>query len=192
MTDESGLVIPPTSRPDVSPWNWSGSIAPVGKAPRPVRVHAVNWDGSDHWQHPARLLRAGPEIVVTATSAGQEVSREGGTYVSPFDTNGHYWPDRWYNVIRLEEPGKGLSGFYCNIASPVRFDGRSVRYIDLQLDVRVYAAADGSLTYVLLDEDEFEAARQRYSYPDALVRHCRDAVDELIALIEARIFPFDR
>jgi hypothetical protein len=160
--------------------------------PRPVRVHATNYDGSDHWRHPALLLRLTHDLLITSTLAGQEVQREGGIYVSPFETNGHYWPDRWYNVIRLEQPGKGLSGFYCNVASPVRFDGEAVRYVDLQLDVRVYAAADGSLSYAVLDEDEFEAARVRFGYDDLLVERCRRAVEELIALVEARRFPFER
>ena len=157
---------------------------------RKVHVYATNYDGSDHWQHPARLLAARDEIVITATDAGLEVSTENGIFVSPFNTNGHYWPDRWFNVIRLEEPGTGLVGFYCNIATPVEFDGGTVHYVDLQLDVRVYVK-DGVWTYALIDEDEFEAARERYAYPEELVARCRSAADEVISLVEARGFPFD-
>jgi protein associated with RNAse G/E len=156
-----------------------------------VWVHAVNYDGSDHWQHPAGLVRAESGLVVTTTAAGLEVRSERGIYVSPFNTNGHYWKDRWFNVIRLEEPGIGVTGFYCNIASPVRFDGRTVAYTDLQLDVRVYVEPDGSLRHALVDEDEFEAARRLYNYAPDLVTHCYEAVEQVIALVEARRFPFD-
>jgi protein associated with RNAse G/E len=164
-------------------------VAPVPRATE-VRVHATNYDGTDHWQHEARLVMARDDIVVTGTDAGLRVSTENGIFVSPFNTNGHYWPDRWFNVIRLEEPGKGLVGFYCNIATPLEFDGGTVRYVDLQLDVRVYVS-DGVWTYALVDEDEFEVARERYAYPDELVARCRAAVEEVTALVEARAFPFD-
>jgi uncharacterized protein len=164
---------------------------------REVHIRSVNYDGSAHWSHPAWLVRHQDGIVLTRTEAGLLVAREVGSYTSPFNTRGHYWPDRWFNVIRLEDPGEAsgpgrLSGFYCNIATPVEFDGQSVRYVDLQLDVRVFADEQGRLTHRLLDEDEFEEARLRYRYPEDLVERARRAVVEVIALVEGREFPFDR
>ena len=158
---------------------------------RPVYIRARTYDGAPHWSHPAWLVRADDGIVITRTEAGLPIDRVAGAYTSPYNTRAHYWTDRWFNVIRLELPGKGLDGFYCNIASPVEFDGATVGYIDLQLDVRVFAASDGSLTYRVLDEDEFEAARRLFSYPDDVVQHAFAAVDQVIALVEAREFPFD-
>ena len=161
---------------------------------RQVTVRATNFDGSLHWEHPAWLLRADEALVVTQTPAGLSIkssARESGEFVSPYNTHGHYWPDRWFNVIRLELPGQGLYGYYCNIATPLQFDGETVHYVDLQLDVLARVEADGSLTHRLVDEDEFEAARQRYAYADQLVERCRTAVDDVVRMIEAREFPFD-
>jgi uncharacterized protein (DUF952 family)/protein associated with RNAse G/E len=158
---------------------------------RDVRIVATNYDGSPHWSHPALLLHADDTIVITATSAGLAIDRTAGSFTSPFNTRGHYWPDRYFNVIRLEEPGRGLTGYYCNIAAPVQLDGANVRYVDLELDVRVFVAADGALTWTLLDEDEFEAARTKYGYDDTLVSNCRDAVTQIVAMVEARAYPFD-
>ena len=124
------------------------------------------------------------------TAAGLEVATTRGPWHSPYDTLGHYWTERWFNAIRLEEPGKGLFGWYCNIATPAKLDGDDLSYVDLQLDVRVYAEAAG-LRYEVLDEDEFEAARARFRYPNELVARCRGAVDEVIALVTARAFPFN-
>jgi uncharacterized protein (DUF952 family)/protein associated with RNAse G/E len=158
---------------------------------REVRIVATTHDGAPHWSHPARLLHADDRIVVTATSAGLPIERAAGPFTSPFNTRGHYWPDRYFNVIRLEEPGRGLTGYYCNVAAPVQFDGDNVRYVDLQLDVRVFVANDGALTWALLDEDEFEAARLQYNYDEALVMKCREAVDQIVAMVEAREYPFN-
>ena len=157
---------------------------------RLIRVLASNYDGTPHWEHPALLVSESKDLLVTETASGLEIATERGPWNSPYNTRGHYWPDRWFNVIRLEEPGRGLTGFYCNIATPVEFDGESLRYIDLQLDVRVFVS-EAEWTYTVLDADEFEEARHRYAYPDDLVVRCRQAVDAIIGLVESRQFPFE-
>ena len=172
------------------------TIKPPDPAPttpsRLVTVRATRFDGADHWVHPATLAHAADDLVVTQTSAGLDISRGNGKYfTSPYDTNGHYWPDRWFNVIRLELPGQGLFGYYCNIATPLQFDGATVGYVDLQLDVIARVTGSGGLTYWLADEDEFEEARDRYGYDDALIERCYAAVKQCSALIERREFPFD-
>jgi protein associated with RNAse G/E len=159
--------------------------------PRPIWVRGAGYEGARHWHHPALLVRdEGGLLVVTAPSGTEVATRSEAPFVSLFDTTGHYWTDRWYNVIRLDEPGGRLQGFYCNIATPARLEGDDLHYADLQLDVRV-TAIDGALHYEVWDEDEFEEARQRHAYSEDLVRSCRDAVDQLIAFIESRTFPFD-
>lgn len=163
---------------------------------RRVFIYATNYDGSPHWQHPAWLVSATDALIVTRTEPGLEVAHERGVWVDPFRTRGYYWPDRFYNVIRLEEPGRGsapprLNGFYCNVATPPEFDGETLRYIDLQLDVRVFAEPQGGLTPVILDEEEFELACRRYGYSDTLIARARGAVREVLDLVEGRAFPFD-
>ena len=156
-----------------------------------VTILATNYDGSLHWTHPAALLKATDHKIITQTPPDTRVTTESGFYISPFETRAHYWQDRWFNVIRLETPGEGLYGYYCNVATPVDFDGETVHYVDLQLDVRVLADAAGALEHRLVDEDDFEAARERYGYDEALVSRCQQAVAELVAMIESRQFPFN-
>ena len=158
--------------------------------PRPIQIRATNYDGSPHWSHAAELIEQAGGLLVTRTTMGVEVLTERGVWHSPYDTNGHYWPDRWFNVIRLHKDGR-LNGFYCNIATPATFDGANLGYVDLQLDVRVFVS-DDEWSYTVLDADEFDEARKRYQYPDELIVRCRRAVDEVIELIESRQFPFER
>jgi protein associated with RNAse G/E len=169
----------------------AGAGQPQGlEKTRSIRVRASNYDGTPHWEHPALLVSESDDLLVTQTVSGLEIATERGPWNSPYNTRGHNWPHRWFNVIRLEEPGRGLAGFYCNIATPVEFDGESLRYVDLQLDVRVFVS-EAEWTYTVLDADEFEEARRRYAYPDDLVVRCRQAVDAVINLVEARQFPFE-
>ncbi|HXH22213.1 MAG TPA: DUF402 domain-containing protein [Dehalococcoidia bacterium] len=157
---------------------------------RTIQIRGTSYAGDPHWFHPAFLVMERNGLIVTQTFAGTEVATRTGPWASPYHARGHYWADRWYNVIRLDHPrGGGLRGYYCNIATPAEFDGENLHYCDLQLDVFV-DAHEGGLSADVRDEDEFEEARVRFGYPESLVRNARLAVEELLALVEARAFPF--
>ncbi len=89
-------------------------------------------------------------------------------------------------------PGGLSQGWYCNVASPVFFDGDQLHYVDLELDVRVTIETDGSLRAEVWDEADFIAAIERYGYNDELIRRCREAARELVNMAATREFPFDR
>ncbi len=156
--------------------------------PREITIFATRYDGADHWRHPATLLHAASGLYVTQTWSGLQVVTHRGDFTSQFNTNGHYWEDRWFNVIRLERPGIGLVGFYCNVSTPADFDGARLHYVDLQLDVRVFA--EGDWRCEVWDEDEFEVAVEAYQYPKDLIGRARGAVEELIRMAGAREYPF--
>ena len=110
-----------------------------------------------------------------------------GTISSGTISTEYYWLDRWYNVFRFSDPNQTLQNFYCNINQPPSFDGRVLSYIDLDIDVLV--APD--FTYKILDVDDFEVNAKRYGYPQEVRANARQALSELILLIEARAFPFN-
>lgn len=157
---------------------------------RPIQIRGTSYDNRPHWLHDAYLVLERGSLIVTQTFAGAAVTTTRGPWASPFDTRGHYWSDRWYNVLRLDRPrGGGLYGFYCNVATPAEFDGENLHYCDLQLDVRVYVES-GVWRHDLVDEDEFEEARLRLQYPETLVTQALLAVADLQRLIADRMFPF--
>lgn len=111
-----------------------------------------------------------------------------GTISSGTISTEYYWLDRWYNVFRFSDSNHKVQNFYCNINQPPSFDGRVLSYIDLDIDVLV--APD--FTYKILDVDDFEENAQRYAYPHEVQANARQALAELIALIETRAFPFNK
>ena len=183
---------------------------------RPIRIRGTNFDGSPHWLHAAYLVAERGGLVITRTPPGTIVETERGPWESGYHTRGHYWADRWYNIIRLDtphdretpvpeafagiggDPGRpgdhgsraSLFGFYCNVSTPVQFDGQTVHYADLQLDVLVRPQGD-ELRYEVRDEDEFQQAIERYGYNEKLIKDAWAAVEQIIHLVEARAFPFD-
>lgn len=99
----------------------------------------------------------------------------------------YYWLDRWYNVFRFAEPNGDLRNYYCNINRPPTFDGNTLSYVDLDLDILV--APD--LSYRILDRADFERNAEEYAYPAEVQTGARRAVEQVVNLIEARHFPFN-
>ncbi len=99
----------------------------------------------------------------------------------------YYWLDRWYNVFRFHEPDGKLRNFYSNINMPPKFDGITLDYVDLDIDLIVWP--DGRV--ITLDQDEFASNASKYGYPAELRRKALDSVDELNRMIRTCEFPFD-
>lgn len=86
------------------------------------------------------------------------------------EINGHKWTtvdpaiwlffkNDWYNIICMIR-NDGVH-YYCNIASPFILDSQTVKYIDYDLDVKVFP----NRSYKLLDLKEFKTNRRIWKYP---------------------------
>lgn len=60
---------------------------------------------------------------------------------------------RWFNIIAVFNRKKTFVHWYVNLTTPIQFDGQSITYDDLLLDLRVYP----DFTRELLDQDEYLA-----------------------------------
>ena len=155
---------------------------------RPVHVVSTKYDGSPHWEFDSFFVMEDGPLLVATNFAGQVLHNKAGEWPTPFDVRNHFWQDRWYNIMRCDKPkAGGLEYYYCNVTTPTLYDGENVRYVDLDLDVRVHA--DGRIE--LLDEDEFVENSERMGYPPEVIDQARHAADELIELATARRFPFE-
>ena len=151
-----------------------------------VSVH--KYDGREHRRWPARVAKTDGPLLVLDAVFNEEIQHDLlGTIASGTISTEYYWLDRWYNVFRFSDPDQKLKNFYCNINVPPRFDGRTLSYIDLDIDVLV----DPDLTYKILDEDDFEANAKHYPYPEEVQAQAGAALAELIRLIESKSFPFN-
>ncbi len=73
-----------------------------------------------------------------------------------------YFKEDWFNVIAQLKP-TGLY-FYCNIATPLVIEEDVIKFIDYDLDLRIYP--DG--TYKTLDKSEYEYHKKIMKYPEQL------------------------
>lgn len=154
---------------------------------RNITINARKFDGSVHRSWTADLVSSEEGLLLFLGRFDNDVSHPDlgfirrGTYSYEY-----YWLDRWYNVFRFHEPDGAFRNFYCNINRPPEFDGSSLDYVDLDIDLLV--GADGSVR--TLDLEEFEVNAKRFSYPEDIKTSAKRAVEELSALIRAGDFPF--
>lgn len=152
-----------------------------------VVVRALKYDGSEHRHWPAELAKhVGSLIVLDAQFESEVVHDALGTIPAGTQSLEYYWLDKWYNVFRFAEPDGSLRNYYCNINVPPTFDGEALTYVDLDLDILV--APD--LSYQVLDVEDFERNAELYEYPEEISANAREAVDELLEMIQTRAFPF--
>ncbi len=110
-----------------------------------------------------------------------------GTIVSGTRSLEYYWLDRWYNVFRFSRPNGELRNYYCNVNVPPSLNGGILSYVDLDLDILV--APDFS--FQILDAKDFERNAEIYGYDDEIRANAQRALEELVAMIEKRSFPFN-
>ena len=136
------------------------------------------FNGREYRRWPARVIeQAGPLIVLDAVFAEEIQHDLLGTISAGTISKEYYWLDRWYNVFRFS------NRFYCNVNTPPSFDGSVLTYVDLDIDVLV----ETDFSYRVLDLEDFEASQ----YPAEVQYNARQALNELIELIETRSFPFN-
>ena len=94
--------------------------------------------------------------------------------------------NNWFNIIG-QVKRNGIY-YYCNIASPYVIEGRTIKYIDYDLDLRVFN--DGS--FKVLDRGEYHYHKKIMNYSEELDTILKNELTELINTVRAKAFPFSR
>ena len=79
----------------------------------------------------------------------------------------------------------GIS-YYCNLASPFVIDDLGIKYIDYDLDIKVFPDGDKKL----LDIDEYIKHGEKWDYPKEIDYILRESVKILVDWIENGKGPF--
>ncbi|MCT4775743.1 MULTISPECIES: DUF402 domain-containing protein [Exiguobacterium] len=90
-------------------------------------------------------------------------------------------------TVQLDLEPDGSIRHYCNIGIVPRLDGDVIEFIDLDLDL----VADRGGEWQLVDEAEFAVNRVRFGYPDDVVTHVWNTIEDVKRRIDLGTFPFD-
>lgn len=153
-----------------------------------ITIKSRKFDGTVNYSWQAELIETNGSLLKFVGEFDKQVSHQHLGVISPKTVSYEfYWIDRWYNVFRFHEPDGSFRNFYCNVNLPPTFENKILDYIDLDIDVLVWK----DFTPQILDMDEFEENARKFSYPNDLRIKAAAALDELLFIIENKIFPFD-
>ncbi|GIW75931.1 MAG: UPF0374 protein YjjG [Phycisphaerae bacterium] len=151
-------------------------------------ISSTKFDGSLHYQFEADLVQATDREIRVYTPPGVKLL----TYRGELMTRSHslriFYTDLSWNVMIRWHADWRFEEHYVNIADPATWDGRVVRWVDLDLDLIRRAGSDEP---VLDDEQEFERHRIKWGYPEKLVQRVWQTVEQVWQLMRDEKVPFD-
>lgn len=150
-----------------------------------VQIHSYKHNGRIHrvWQE-TTVLKGTANIVIGANERTLVIESDGRTWLTREPSICYFHAEHWFNIIcMLREDGVY---YYCNLSSPFVYENSAIKYIDYDLDVKVFP----DMSYVLLDEDEYEIHRRAMGYPPVIDQILKKNVDKLISWIQQKRGPF--
>ena len=98
----------------------------------------------------------------------------------------YYFKHKWYNVIaQLKKDG---ISYYCNIASPFIIEEKTVKYIDYDLDLRIYPSGE----FKILDRLEYQYHQKIMNYSNELKQAIENGMNDLLDLYKNNSKIFDQ
>ena len=148
-------------------------------------IHCYKHDGNIHkiWEE-AVLLDIQKNFLVFGNDRTKVIESDGRSWKTREPAIMYFFKDKWFNIIGQYK--KDGIQFYCNIASPYLIDENAVKYIDYDLDLRVFP--DGS--FKVLDRGEYNYHKQQMKYSKELDKILRDELTNLINLVRDKAWPF--
>ena len=142
-----------------------------------LQIHCYKHNGKVHriWDE-AVILDVKKDYVVCGNNRTLVTEAEGNTWRTKEPAIMYYFKNEWFNVIcQLKKDG---IYYYCNIASPFIIEDKTIKYIDYDLDLRVFATGE----YKILDRLEYKRHQKLMGYSKELSMVIEDALERLISL----------
>ena len=128
-----------------------------------LQIHCYKHNGKIHrtWDE-AIVLEISDDYIICGNNKTKVTENDGRTHRTKEPAILFFYKNKWYNIIaQFKEFGLF---YYCNIASPYIIDGKIIKYIDYDLDLRVFP--DGG--YRILDRNEYKYHKRIMNYSDEL------------------------
>lgn len=148
-------------------------------------IHCYKHNGKiDRISGEAIVLDETDEYLVCANNKVKLTENDGRSHRTKEIAILFFYKKSWFNILaQLKKYGLF---YYCNIASPYIIDGNIIKYIDYDLDLRIFP--DGS--FKVLDKNEYRYHKITMRYSDDIDLIVQDSLNNLINMKENGVFPF--
>lgn len=151
------------------------------------QIQCYKHNGKVHrlWDE-AVVLDIKNDYIVFGNNKTKVVESEGNTWRTREPAIMYFFKDKWFNVIaQLKKDGVY---YYCNIASPFIIEDDTIKYIDYDLDLRIFPTGE----YKVLDELEYKYHSKVMNYSIELDYVIKNSLTELIGLYQDDFIVFDK
>ena len=151
------------------------------------QIHSYKHDSKIHraWDE-AVLLDIKDDYLVFGNEKTKVTESDGRTWHTKEPAVLYFFKNQWFNVIG--QCKKNGIYYYCNIASPYIIEEGTIKYIDYDLDLRVFP--NGS--YKILDRMEYQYHKKVMHYSKVLDQIINCSLRELIQEYRNHFFPFSK
>ncbi len=150
-------------------------------------IHAYKHDGSIHraWDE-AILLEIHDDYLIFGNEKTKVVESDGRTWRTKEPAVLFFYKNNWYNIIGQNK--KNGIYYYCNMASPFIVEENTIKYIDYDLDLRVFP--DGS--FKVLDRGEYKYHKSLMNYDDNIDYILKEELTGLINKVREKKEAFQK
>ena len=148
-----------------------------------IQAYKHNEELHREWTH-SYVIEDSPDYFVLASIRAAVVESDGRKWHTKEPAIFVLSKKKWFNVIAMFKDS-GIC-YYVNLASPAIFDKGFIKYIDYDLDVKLY----GDGTTRLLDVSEYRKHAEEQGYGEDIKAVLEKSVKHIYELIEKKEFPF--
>lgn len=150
------------------------------------QIQCYKHNGKPHrsWDE-AVVIDIKKDYIVFGNNKTLVTEAEGNTWRTKEPAIMYFFKNEWYNVIaQMKKDGVY---YYCNIASPFILEENTIKYIDYDLDLRIFPTGE----YKILDKLEYKYHKEIMNYSDELDKVVNNGLDDLIKLYKSHSNIFD-
>lgn len=152
-----------------------------------LAIHCYKHNGKIHrtWDN-AVVLDIKEDLLVCGNNRVTVTESSGRTHRTREVAIIFFYTKKWFNIFGQFRK-QGL--FYkCNIATPFLIDDNIIKFIDYDLDLKVFP--DGA--FRVLDRNEYKYHKVKMKYSEDLDRVLQSQLTELINMKRAEVGPFNK
>jgi len=149
-------------------------------------IHCYKHDGTIYKSYKgAYVLDITEEYLVLGNENVLVTKQDGRTWHTREPAIMFFYKEKWFNII-AQLKRNGLF-YYCNIASPYVIEENVIKFIDYDLDLRVYN--DGA--FKILDKNEYNYHRKLMGYSNDINTIIKSELASLIEMKKTGVGPFN-
>lgn len=152
-----------------------------------LSIHCYKHDGSlDRTSDEATVLEVTDDMIICGNYRTTIHECDGRVHKTNEPAILFFYKKNWFNIIgQLKKQG---IFYYCNIATPYVIEDNIIKYIDYDLDLRVFP--DGA--FRVLDRNEYNYHKKLMNYPKDLDIILKSELTNLINMKKQKEFPFSK